>query len=96
MECPAEWKKKEFVIIPKAGDSLECSNYPTIALISHTSNTLLYKILIRLKKKVEIQLADEHFKLFEKLAVEEWTLKLMQTDLRLKPLRCSFIEDYCA
>ncbi|KAK3732693.1 hypothetical protein RRG08_006084 [Elysia crispata] len=59
MECPAKWKKQESAIIPKVGDSLECSNYRTTALISHTSNTLLYMILSRHdKKKVETRLAD--------------------------------------
>ena len=32
------WKMSAFIPIPKKGNATECSNYHTIALISHTSN----------------------------------------------------------
>ena len=39
-----EWKRSIFIPIPKKGNGKECSNYQTIALISHTSKVML-KIL---------------------------------------------------
>ena len=41
---PQDWKRSIFIPIPKKGNAKECSNYPTIALISHASKVML-KIL---------------------------------------------------
>ena len=43
-QWPQNWKKSVFIPIPKKGNAKECSNYRTIALISHTSKVML-KIL---------------------------------------------------
>ena len=37
-QWPQDWKRSAFIPIPKKGNAKECSNYCTIALISHTSN----------------------------------------------------------
>ena len=37
-QWPQNWKRSVFIPIPKKGNAKECSNYYTIALISHTSN----------------------------------------------------------
>ena len=37
-QWPQDWKKAVFIPIPKKGNAKECSNYHTIALISHASN----------------------------------------------------------
>ena len=37
-QWPQDWKRSVFTPIPKKGNAKECSNYRTIALISHTSN----------------------------------------------------------
>ena len=58
-EWPNEWKEQEFVVLHKSGDKKECSNYRTIALISHISKILLYIILKRLKVKMEFEIAEE-------------------------------------
>ena len=42
----------------KKGNSKDCGNYRTIALISHTSKVLLIIILNRMRKKVEEELSD--------------------------------------
>ena len=34
---PQDWKRSVFILIPKKGNAKECSNYRTIALISHSS-----------------------------------------------------------
>ena len=36
-QWPQDWKRSVFIPIPKKGNAKECSNYRTIALISHTS-----------------------------------------------------------
>ena len=36
-QWPQDWKSSVFIPIPKKGNAKECSNYHTIALISHTS-----------------------------------------------------------
>ena len=41
---PQDWKKSVFISIPKKGNAKECSNYHTIALISHARKVML-KIL---------------------------------------------------
>ena len=43
-QWPLDWKRSVFIPIPKKGNAKECSNYCTIALISHASKVTL-KIL---------------------------------------------------
>ena len=43
-QWPQDWKRSVFIPIPKKGNAKECSNYRTIALISHASKLVL-KIL---------------------------------------------------
>ena len=45
-QWPQDWKRSVF--IPKKGNAKECSNYPTIALISHTSKVMLKILQARL------------------------------------------------
>ena len=37
-QWPQDWKRSVFILIPKKSNAKECSDYHTIALISHTSN----------------------------------------------------------
>ena len=37
-QWPQDWKRSVFMPIPKKGNAKECSNYNTLALISHASN----------------------------------------------------------
>ena len=43
-QWPQDWKRSVFIPIPKKGNAKECSNYCTVALISHASKVIL-KIL---------------------------------------------------
>ena len=43
-QWPQDWKRSVFISIPEKGNDTECSNYHTIALISHASKVML-KIL---------------------------------------------------
>ena len=39
-QWPQDWKRSIFIPIPKKGNANECSNYHTIALISHTTKAV--------------------------------------------------------
>ena len=49
-QWPQDWKRSVFFPIPKKGNAKECSNYHTIALISHTSNVMLKILQARLQQ----------------------------------------------
>ena len=48
----SDWKRSVFIPIPKKGNAKECSNYHTIALISHTSKVMLKILQARLASTV--------------------------------------------
>ena len=50
--------KSVFIPIPKKGNSKECSNYRTIALISHASKVMLKIFQARLQQYVNCELTD--------------------------------------
>ena len=51
-QWPQDWKRSVFIPTPKKGNAKECSNYCTIALISHASKVMLKKQLdIHMQKK---------------------------------------------
>ena len=45
---PEDWKRSVFIPTPKKGNAKECSNYRTIALISHASKLMLKILQARL------------------------------------------------
>ena len=47
-QWPQDWKRSVFIPIPKKGSAKECSNYCTIALISHASKVMLKILQARL------------------------------------------------
>ena len=49
-QWPQDWKRSVFIPIPKKGNAKECSNYCTIALISHTSIVMLKILQARLQQ----------------------------------------------
>ena len=55
---PRDWKKSVFIPIPKKGNAKECSNYWTIALISHTRKVMLKILRARLQQYVNWELPD--------------------------------------
>ena len=52
------WKMSVFIPIPKKGNAKECSNYLTIALISHASKVMLKILQVRLQKYMNRGLPD--------------------------------------
>ena len=55
-QWPQDWKRSVFIPIPKKGNAKECSNYHTIALISHSSNVMLKILQARLQQYVNHEL----------------------------------------
>ena len=46
-QWPQDWKRSVFIPIPKKGNAKECSNYRTIALISHTSQVKILQVRLQ-------------------------------------------------
>ena len=57
-QWPQDWKRSVFIPIPKKGNAKECSNYRTIALISHTSKVRLKILQARLQQYMNRELPD--------------------------------------
>ena len=57
-QWPQDWKRSVFMPIPKKGNAKECSNYCTIALISHASKVMLKILQARLQLYVNCELTD--------------------------------------
>ena len=57
-QWPQDWKMLVFIPIPKKGNAKECSNYCTIALISHTSKWMLKFLQARLQHYMNRDLPD--------------------------------------
>ena len=57
-QWPQDWKRSVFIPIPKKGDSKECSNDHTIALISHASKVMLKIFQAKLQQYVNCELPD--------------------------------------
>ena len=57
-QWPQDWKRSAFVPIPKKGNAKECSNYHTIALISHASKVMLKILQARLQQYTKHELPD--------------------------------------
>ena len=53
-----DWKKSVFTPIPKKGNTKECSNYFTIAHISHTSKVMLKILQAKLQQYMNQELPD--------------------------------------
>ena len=53
-----DWKRSVFIRIPKKGNGKDCSNYRTIALISHTSKVMFKILQARLQQYVNQELPD--------------------------------------
>ena len=57
-QWPWAWKMSVFIPIPKKGNATECSNYHTIALISHTNKIMLKILQARLQQYLNSELPE--------------------------------------
>ena len=74
-QWPQDWKRAVFIPIPEKGNAKECSNYRTIALISHARKVMLKILQARLQKYVNYSSNFQMFKLVLEKA-EEPEIKL--------------------
>ena len=56
-QWPQDWKRAVFIPNPKKGNAKECSNYRTIALISHASKEILNILQARLQQYTKQELS---------------------------------------
>ena len=57
-QWPQDWKRSVFTPIPKKGNAKECTNYRTVALISHASKVILKILQARLQQYMNCELPD--------------------------------------
>ena len=57
-QWPQDWKRSVFISIPKKGNAKECSNYHTVALISHAGKVMLKILQARLQQYMNCELPD--------------------------------------
>ena len=57
-QWPQDWKRSVFIPNPKKGNAKECSNYHTIALISHASKEMLKILQDRLQQYMNCEFPD--------------------------------------
>ena len=57
-QWPQDWKRSVFIPIPKKGNLKECSNYCTIALISHANKVKLKILQARIQQYMNRELTD--------------------------------------
>ena len=57
-QWPLNWKRSVFIPTPKKGNAKECSNYHTIALISHASKVMLKILQARFQQYVNREIPD--------------------------------------
>ena len=57
-QWPQDWKRSVFLSIPKKGNAKKCSNYRTIAFISHASKVMLKILQARLQQYMNWELPD--------------------------------------
>ena len=58
LQWPQDWKRSVFIPIPNKGYAKECSNYCTIALISHASKLMLKILQAMLQQYVNSERPD--------------------------------------
>ena len=77
-----------FIPIPKKGNTKECSNYCTIALISHASKVMLKILQVRLQQYMNCELPDDQAGLrkgrgtIDQIANLLWIIKKKQENSR--------------
>ena len=57
-QWPQDWKRSVFIPIPKKGSVKKCSNYHTVALISHTSKVMIKILQARFQQYMNRELPD--------------------------------------
>ena len=91
-QWPQDWKRSVFILIPKKGNAKECSNYHTIALISHASKVMLKFLLARFQQYMNQEILDAQAEfrkgrgIRDQIANIGWIIKKKQESSRKKHL----------
>ena len=59
-QWPQDWKRSIFIPVPKKDNAKECSNYRTIALISHASKVMLKILQARFQQYMNHEIPEVH------------------------------------
>ena len=57
-QWPQDWKRSVFITFPKKSNAKECSNYHTMALISHASKVMFKILQARLQQFINQEVSD--------------------------------------
>ena len=57
-QWPQDWERSAFIPIPKKGNAKECSNYRTVAIISHATKVMLKILQVRLQQYVNREIPE--------------------------------------
>ena len=76
-QWPQDWKSSIFIPTPQKGNAKECSNYCTIALISHASKVMLKILQARLQQYMNRELPDVQagFRTRDQIANIHWIIE---------------------
>ena len=84
-QWPLDWERSVFIQIPKKGNAKECSNYNTIALISHGNRVMLRILQARLQHYMNCELPDvqaefrKHRGTRDQIANIRWIIKKQES-----------------
>ena len=70
-EIPKQWLSSTFVLIPKKPNPRECSDYRTIALMSHNLTLFLKIIHKRIYRRLEVDITNTEFGFREEFGTRE-------------------------
>ena len=91
-QWPQDWKRSVFIPISKKGSAKECSNYCTIALISHANKVMLNILQARLQQYMNFQMFKLGFRkgrgTRDQIANIHWIIK-KQENTRKTPTSAS-------
>ena len=71
-----DWKRSVFIPISKKGDAKECSNYCTIALISHGSKVMINILQARLQQYVNWEFPDVQTGFRKGIETRDWIVNI--------------------
>ena len=91
-QWPQDWKRSVFIPIPKKGNPKECSNYRTIALISHTSKVMLKILQARLQQYMNYELTDVQAGFIKGRGTRDQVANIRWIIEKAKEFQKSFIE----
>ena len=88
-QWPQDWKRSVFISISKKSNAKECSNYHTIARISHASKVMLKMLQLRLQQYMNRDLSDVRARLRkgrgtrDQIATIHWIIEKQESSRKI-------------